>query len=211
MEQVVKQLGMEQRAAMTEYTSEQRLIAACQQGDRAAFRELFEVYQGRVWSIALHFTGEESAARDITQQVFLKLFSAIKQFRHEANFTTWLYRLVANVCLDEQRRGRRFLSFDFWRRDDEEDETSVLDWQQAQQFQQSPQEAHYTQLEMAAVVKAAVKELSPPIRLAILLKYFEDLSYDEIARVLGCSPGTVASRLNRGHKALAARLAHLRQ
>lgn len=196
---------------MTEYTSEQRLIAACQRGDRAAFRELFELYQGRVWSIALHFTGEESAARDITQQVFLKLFSAIKQFRHEANFTTWLYRLVANVCLDEQRRGRRFLSFDFWRRDDEEEETCVLDWQQAQQFQQSPQEAHYTQVELAAAVKAAVKELSPPIRLAILLRYFEDLSYDEIARVLGCSPGTVASRLNRGHKALAARLAHLRQ
>jgi RNA polymerase sigma-70 factor, ECF subfamily len=211
VEQVIKQLGMEQRAAMTEHTSEQRLIAACQQGDRAAFRELFEVYQGRVWSIALHFTGEENAARDITQQVFLKLFSAIKQFRHEANFTTWLYRLVANVCLDEQRRGRRFLSFDFWRRDDEDDETSVLDWQQAQQFQQSPQEEHYTQVEMAAAVKAAVKELSPPIRLAILLKYFEDLSYEEIARVLGCSPGTVASRLNRGHKALAQRLAHLRQ
>ena len=196
---------------MTEYTSEQRLIAACQQGDREAFRQLFEAHQGRVWSIALHFTGEENAARDITQQVFLKLFSSIKQFRHEAGFTTWLYRLVANVCLDEQRRRSRFISFDFWRRDDEEDEKSVLDWQQAQQFQHSLQEERFTQAEMAAAVKAAVKELSPPIRLAILLKYFEELSYDEIARVLGCSPGTVASRLNRGHKVLAQRLAHLRQ
>jgi RNA polymerase sigma-70 factor (ECF subfamily) len=196
---------------MTEHTSEQRLIAACQRGDREAFRQLFEAYQGRVWSIAVHFTGEDGAARDITQQVFLKLFSAIRQFRHEASFTTWLYRLVANVCLDEQRRGRRFISFDFWRRDDEEDEQSVLDWQQAQQFQHGSQEEHYTQVEIAAAVKAAVKELSPPIRLTVLLKYFEDLSYDEIARVLGCSPGTVASRLNRGHKALATRLAHLRQ
>ena len=196
---------------MTEYTSEQRLIAACQTGDREAFRQLFEAYQGRVWSIAVHFTGEESAARDITQQVFLKLFSSIKQFRQEASFTTWLYRLVTNVCLDEQRRGRRFISFDFWRRDDEEDEKNILDWRQAQQFQHSLQEERYTQAEMAAAVKAAVKELSPPIRLTVLLKYFEELSYDEIARVLGCSPGTVASRLNRGHKALAQRLAHLRQ
>jgi RNA polymerase sigma-70 factor (ECF subfamily) len=211
VEQVVKQLAMERRAAMTEQTSEQRLIAACQTGDREAFRQLFEAYQGRVWSIAVHFTGEESAARDITQQVFLKLFSSIKQFRQEASFTTWLYRLVANVCLDEQRRGRRFISFDFWRRDDEEDEKSVLDWQQAQQFQHSLQEERYTQAEMAAAVKAAVKELSPPLRLTVLLKYFEELSYDEIARVLGCSPGTVASRLNRGHKVLAQRLAHLRQ
>lgn len=196
---------------MTEHTSEQRLIAACQTGDREAFRQLFEAYQGRVWSIAVHFTGEESAARDITQQVFLKLFSSIQQFRQEASFATWLYRLVANVCLDEQRRGRRFISFDFWRRDDEADEAGALDWQQAQQFQLGLQEEHYTQVEIAAAVKAAVKELSPPLRLTILLKYFEELSYDEMARALGCSPGTVASRLNRGHKVLAQRLAHLRQ
>jgi RNA polymerase sigma-70 factor, ECF subfamily len=196
---------------MSEHTSEQRLIAACQAGDREAFRQLFETYQDRVWSIALHFTGEEQAARDISQQVFLKLFASIKQFRHEANFTTWLYRLVANVCLDEQRRGRRFISFDFWRRDEGEESDGFLDWQQAQQFQQSWPEERLTQAELAAALKAAVKELSPPIRLTILLKYFEELSYDEIARVLNCSPGTVASRLNRGHKALAARLAPWRQ
>ena len=71
--------------------------------------------------------------------------------------------------------------------------------------------AGLTQAELAAALKDAVKELSPPIRLTILLKYFEELSYDEIAQVLNCSPGTVASRLNRGHKALALRLAHLRQ
>lgn len=197
---------------MSEHSSEQRLIAACQTGDRDAFRQLFEAYQDRVWSIALHFTGEEQRARDVTQQVFLKLFASINQFRHEAHFATWLYRLVANVCLDEQRRGRRFISFDFWRRDDEEDgEDKWLDWQQAQQFQTALPEERLTQAELAAALKAAVKELSPPIRLTILLKYFEELSYDEIAQVLNCSPGTVASRLNRGHKALALRLAHLRQ
>ena len=197
---------------MSEHNSEQRLIAACQTGDRDAFRQLFEAYQDRVWSIALHFTGEEQSARDVTQQVFLKLFASINQFRHEANFATWLYRLVANVCLDEQRRGRRFISFDFWRRADEDDgEDNLLDWQQAQQFQTALPEERLTQAELAAALKAAVKELSPPIRLTILLKYFEELSYDEIAQALNCSPGTVASRLNRGHKALAVRLAHLRQ
>lgn len=192
--------------------SEQRLIAACQAGDREAFRQLFEAYQDRVWTIARHFTGEEQAARDVTQQVFLKLFATIGQFRHEANFATWLYRLVANICLDEQRRGRRFISFDFWRRADEETDSEAdwLDRQQAQQFQAQWTTTQLTQTELAAVLKAAVNELSPPIRLTILLKYFEDLSYDEIARALNCSPGTVASRLNRGHKALAQRLAHLR-
>lgn len=205
---------MENPAAMTEQhsrASEHRLIAACQQGDREAFRQLFEVYQERVWAIALHYAGEEQAARDITQQVFLKLFGSINQFRHEANFATWLYRLVANVCLDERRKQRRFLSFDFWRRgEDENEELNPVDWQQVREFQASVQEQRFTQAEMAAAVKAAVKNLSPPLRMAILLKYFEDLSYEEIARVLDCSPGTVASRLNRGHKALAAQLAHLR-
>lgn len=196
---------------MTETTSEQRLIAACQTGDREAFRQLFEAYQARVWSIAIHFSNEEQAARDITQQVFLKLFSAIKQFRHEANFTTWLYRLVANVCLDEQRRGRRFISFDFWRREDADEEVNPADWQPVRQFQEWSQEERFTQAEMAVAIKAAVHELSPPLRIAILLKYFEDMSYAEIAHVLDCSPGTVASRMNRGHKALATRLTHLRQ
>jgi RNA polymerase sigma-70 factor (ECF subfamily) len=91
---------------------------------------------------------------------------------------------------------------------------NAMDWQQARQFEQGdqrmPQEDCYSQLEISASVKAAVKELKPKLRIAILLKYFEGLSYEEIARVLGCSTGTVASRLNRGHKELARRLAHLR-
>ncbi len=74
-----------------------------------------------------------------------------------------------------------------------------------------PQEKRYAKLEIADSVKAAILELKPKLRLPILLKYVEDLSYEEIAGVLGCSKGTVASRLNRGHQALARKLVHLRQ
>ena len=192
---------------MTEPTSETELIAACQQGDREAFRQLFELYRDRVWTIALHFTGNEAAAHDVAQQVFLKLFASLSQFRQEARFATWLYRLVANVCLDEQRKTRRFLSFDFWRRDDDETSDGLDGWHTATA---QTQEDSFAQLELSVTIKAAVKELSPPIRMAILLKYFEGLSYEEIAAVLNCSMGTVASRMNRGHKALAVKLAHLR-
>src|SRR5215510_1953915 len=105
---------MKRGAVMTERASEGRLIEACQRGDREAFRELFEAHKDRVWSIALHFTGDESAARDVTQQVFLKLFTNITQFRHESGFATWLYRMVVNACLDERRGRRRWISFDFF-------------------------------------------------------------------------------------------------
>src|SRR5215510_13833285 len=124
---------MKRGAVMTERASEGRLIEACQRGDREAFRELFEAHKDRVWSIALHFTGDESAARDVTQQVFLKLFTNISQFRHESSFATWLYRMVVNACLDERRGRRRWVSFDFFRpegsdgkRDSGEDRSEVI-------------------------------------------------------------------------------------
>lgn len=196
---------------MNETRNEERLIEACRQGDREAFRQLFELHKDRVWSIALHFIGEEAAARDITQQVFLKLFTAINRFRGEAMFSTWLYRMTVNSCLDEQRRRKRFLSFDFFKTGDD-GELNAMDKQQARQPEQGlVQEDRHAQLELSAAVKSAVKELRPKLRIAILLKYFEGLSYEEMAAALGCSAGTVASRLNRGHKELARKLAHLKQ
>lgn len=200
---------------MNEPCNEERLIEACRQGDRESFRQLFELHKDRVWSVALHFIGDEAAARDITQQVFLKLFTVIGQFRGEAGFSTWLYRMVVNACLDEQRRRRRFLSFDFFKTGDGfSGGMDVMDQQQAAQIERGlqamAQEDQHAQLELSAAVKAAVKELKPKLRMAILLKYFEGLSYEEMAAVLGCSAGTVASRLNRGHKELARRLQHLR-
>lgn len=203
---------------MNEPTSERRLIEACQQGDREAFRQLFEAYRDRVWSIALHFSRDEVSARDITQQVFLKLFTSIAQFRHGAGFETWLYRIVVNACLDEQRRRRRFISFNPFntRNDIEEgrDEFGAMAEKYAQHSpglsQRSIQEDSCAQREIAEAVMAAIKELKPKLRIAILLKYFEELSYQEMANILGCSAGTVASRLNRGHRELARKLAHLR-
>jgi RNA polymerase sigma-70 factor, ECF subfamily len=209
---------MERRAAMNEPTSERRLIEACQQGDREAFRQLFEAYRDRVWSIALHFSRDEVSARDITQQVFLKLFTSITQFRHSAGFETWLYRIVVNACLDEQRSRRRFISFNpFSGKNDAEegrDDLGSLSGREAQHYQdlwgRSMQEDNCAQREIAEAVMAAIRELKPKLRIAILLKYFEELSYQDMAHVLGCSAGTVASRLNRGHRELARKLAHLR-
>jgi RNA polymerase sigma-70 factor (ECF subfamily) len=189
---------MERRAAMAEQIISGRVINACQKGDRDAFRVLFETYKDKVYSIAVYSSGgDTSFADDVTQQIFLKLFTAIKQFRGESEFTTWLYRLVVNACMDERRRRRRLLPFG---------EVFAM----KHPSEKNPQEKQFGKAELAEEVRVAIAQLKPKFRLPILLKYIEGLSYEEIARVMGCSKGTVASRLNRGHGQLAKRLSHLR-
>jgi RNA polymerase sigma-70 factor, ECF subfamily len=175
------------------------LLAACRRGDPAALRALYEAHKDRVYSLALHFfQGDAATAADVTQQVFVKVLARMDQYRHEAEFSTWLYRVTANACIDEQRKARKVLPLDrlsenapALRGERGDDERLVRD-------------------ELAAEVKAAVASLSPKLRIAVLLRYFDDRPYEEIAASLGVSPGTVASRLNRAHQALARRLAHLR-
>ena len=188
---------MGQAVATKERMTEAQIIEACKAGDRDAFHALFESYKDRVYSIAYHFSNDEAMARDVTQQVFLKLFTAIAQFRRDAEFATWLYRIVANACTDEQRKRRRFVPFD-------------PQIEARSMTTRGSQEDAFQRRQTAASVRAAIAELSPKLRLPILLKYVEGLSYEEIAAALNCSIGTVSSRLNRGHKQLAARLAHLR-
>ena len=189
--------GMERRALMRETDVDGSVIEACRRGDRAAFQMLFEAYKDRVYSIALHYSGNTDMAGDVTQQVFLKLFTRMEQFRQDAEFTTWLYRIVANTCIDEQRSRKRFIPLS--------NEAEVRDMPA-----RGSQEDKYIRREVAMSVREAISQLRPKLRMPILLKYVEGLSYEEIGQALGCSKGTVASRLNRGHKILAEKLSNLR-
>ena len=168
-------------------------IEACQRGDHDAFRALFEHYQDQVYSLALRYSGDQAVAMDIAQETFLKLLSAIRGFRGDANFDTWLYRLVVNCCLDHHRRGRRWLPLaDTLRSAAESLLQGVLRAEREQQ------------------VKTMVAKLPPEQRMVVVLRYTEGLSYDQIAEIVNCSAGTVASRLHRAHKTLERRLGHLR-
>lgn len=187
---------MESVALMTEKRIEPDLLAACRRGEREAFETLFAANQKRVFSIALNFFGgDESAAKDATQQVFLKIYTSLDAFRGDAEFTTWLYRVTLNACLDERRRARRFVF--------------LTDFFQEFRARKTPDEK-VDRREISGEVQKAVATLKIKFRLPILLKYVEGLSYEEIAKILDCSTGTVASRLNRGHKMLAGKLKHLK-
>lgn len=189
---------MESGVLMGERRTGESVIEACKLGDRDAFRQLFERHKDRVYSVALYFFGgDEATACDVTQQVFLKLFTRINQFQGESEFTTWLYRMTTNACVDEQRKRRRFLQFGEGVEVKEPRATFTT-------------EDRLVGIEVADSVKRAVGALKPKLRVVMLLKYFEEMSYEEIAAVLGLSKGTVASRLNRGHKILARTLGHMR-
>ncbi|HEY6329091.1 MAG TPA: sigma-70 family RNA polymerase sigma factor [Blastocatellia bacterium] len=182
---------------MSERQIDAALIDACRTGDRAAFQALFEAYKDKVYSIAYHFSGNPDTASDITQQAFLKILTRIETFRSQSELTTWIYRIVANTCIDERRIRRRFIPLG-----------DGLDLRTLT-AKGLPDKGYYRE-ELSAAVSQAVAGLKPKLRMPILLKYVEDMSYEEIAQVLGCSMGTVASRLNRGHKMLASKLAHLK-
>lgn len=177
--------------------NDRELIEACQRGEQEAFALLFAANKDRVYSIALRYAGERSAAMDIAQEAFLKLLSHIRQFRSDANFDTWLYRVVVNSCLDHQRRRRRL--------------APLLDGIVDAMCAVKNSVLHdLLREERQVAVHKVVQKLPPEQRIVIILRYMEDLSYEHIAEILGCSVGTVSSRLNRAHKVLERRLSHLR-
>jgi RNA polymerase sigma-70 factor (ECF subfamily) len=177
--------------------NDREVIEACQRGEWDAFRVLFEAHKDRVYSIALRYCGTEAEAMDIAQDTFVKLLSSIGDFRGESSFESWLYRIVVNRCLDQQRMGRRQIPF----------LEGLLDLVSA------PAESALQELlraEMEKDVQRIVGTLPPEQRIVIVLRYTEGLAYEEIAEILGCSAGTVASRLNRAHRLLERKLSHLR-
>jgi len=182
---------------MVLHENDAEVIEACRQGDQNAFTLLFEAHRDKVYSIALRYSGDPSAAMDIAQETFIKLLAHIKDFRQEARFDTWLYRLVVNTCLDHRRRRRPLLP--------------ILE-DLVDSVRPSPNTVLMDLLrdEAEESVRMMVARLSPEHRMVVVLRYTEGLSYEEIAEIVGCSRGTVASRLNRAHKILARRLVKFR-
>jgi RNA polymerase sigma-70 factor (ECF subfamily) len=156
---------------------------------------LYESYKDKVYSIALYyFHGDAAQAADVTQQVFVKVMTSIGEFRGDAGIGTWLYRLTVNACLDRKRSAAA--------REIASDPETF-----ARMTAAGSPERDASSAEEADRVRAAVSSLPEKLRLPVLLRYFEDLSYEEMAKALDCSAGTVASRLNRGHQLLREKLA----
>jgi RNA polymerase sigma-70 factor (ECF subfamily) len=162
---------------------EMSLIAAARRGDEAAFREIYRTYREPVWALIVSLIGDPLQAQDLVQLVFFKAFRGLAGFRSRSTLFTWIYRIARNECRNHLRKHEvRALPLETilgsrWEADGSEITPAV----QAR----------------SDVLKQAVSRLPFKMREVIVLKYQEDLSYEEMSRILGCPPGTVASRLNR--------------
>ena len=160
------------------------LIAACQQGDRGAFRVLFERFRDRVYRQARYVLGNDAAAKDATQCVFVRVWRFLGTFDAGGDFVPWLSRVTLNVCLDERARLGP--------------PSRALPPEMADIATVGRQESTVLLQE----VQRALARLPAHHSTVLVLRHFEGLEYHEIAAVLECSIGTVASRLSRAHEAL---------
>jgi RNA polymerase sigma-70 factor (ECF subfamily) len=179
---------------------ERELVDDARRGDRGAFKALYERYRDRIYNLAFYSLGEALWAEDVLQIVFMKVYRGLPGFRHEASLATWIYRIALNECQNQlSRRGARHVPLDAILGSEEEFDSGELP------------DAEQIDRERRQILRDAVMDLSPKLRAVVVLKYIEGLAYDEIARVLECAPGTVASRLNRALAELETRLHPLRR
>ncbi len=178
------------------------LVRRAQNGEKLAFDLLVTKYQRKLFRLALRMVGDAAEAEDVVQESFIKAFRALSQFRGDAAFYTWLYRIAANAARNSlESRGRRLptqsgLNLDI---DETFDARAYLnDGDTPESLLLSKQIAH--------TVNQAMADLPEELRLALTLREIEGLSYDDIAEAMACPIGTVRSRIFRAREAIAERI-----
>jgi RNA polymerase sigma-70 factor (ECF subfamily) len=165
-------------------------ISRCQQGDQDALKKIFDWYNKKVYSIAYGVLEQREDALDVVQEVFIKLSRSIQNFKGKSKFYTYLYRMTINTAIDLARKRKKF-------------PISSLDQEEGLQLPDGIEERPDRILldkELEGRVKSAMRELPIDQRTAIVLRGVEGLSYQEMAEAMGCSIGTVMSRLHYGRK-----------
>lgn len=174
---------------------EQTWIAAARKGDADAFASLIQRYEKRVFTLALRMCQNPEDAAEAAQEAFLAAWQGLPSFRGEASFSTWLYRLTSNACIDLLRRENRHRANAGPSLNDEDVRLDLPD------RTTSPQEAA-EQRELRTLIETGLRELTPEHRQVLVLREVHQLSYGEIASTLRLDIGTVKSRINRGRRQL---------
>ena len=181
------------------------LVALARDGDKAAAQELVQRYERRVLGVALGMVRNPDDAREVVQETFVRAFRNLKGFKGDSSFYTWLYRIAVNQAIDVQRRQSKRPSTPY------EDGVPVGAAAAAMGGKTTGADPFESvrNRELGRKIFDAIDDLTPDHRAVILLREVEGLSYEEISQTLGCSLGTVMSRLHYARKKLQARLKDL--
>jgi RNA polymerase sigma-70 factor (ECF subfamily) len=169
---------------------EVELISRCQRGDADALKEIFDRYHRKVYRIAYGVVRQREEALDIVQEVFIKLYRSIRNFKSQSKFYTYLYRMAMNTAIDHVREMKRtpFSSLD-----------GMEGFQPSDGAEKRP-DSILLRKELEEKVKVALDKLPAEQRMALIFREIEGLSYQEMAATMGCSIGTVMSRLHYARK-----------
>lgn len=166
------------------------LVKLCQKGDTVAFERLFQMYRDRVYGVAYKMVNNQEDALDLTQEIFLKVYQKIDKFNFKSSFSTWLYRLAMNVCIDELRKRKP------------DTEYSIDDSLRQMSSDSDTPEEEAISNEREEILWKAINSLKEKERMIIILRDMEGLSYNEIAETLKCSLGRVKSRIHEARNKL---------
>jgi RNA polymerase sigma-70 factor, ECF subfamily len=182
------------------------LVKAAQKGDMAAFEELVARHRDKIYARAFSMLRNEEDAIDLSQEAWVKGWQRLVQFQGDASFATWMTRIVINLCLDQLRKNKRIKSESI---DQMDDETGGVE-RQMPIINPNPTEG-LERGELRQRIDKALAQLSYEHRTVLILHEFEELEYKLIAKKMGCSIGTVMSRLFYARRKMAALLAGLRR
>ena len=178
-------------------TEERDIVCRAKEGDMEAFAVLVQAHETKVYTLTLRMTGNREDAKDLAQEAFLLAYRRLPAFRMESSFSTWLYRLTANLCIDFLRREKRRKTMTVSL---EERIAQKEDWSSGWQEPQVELE----RMELRTHLERGIQRLSEEHREILVLREIGGLSYDEIGALLRLEAGTVKSRLARARKQLRA-------
>jgi len=187
--------------------SERNLLNKAKIGDIEAFECLIEGCRKKAFNIALRMSGNYDDASDLTQEAFIRIYKSLRNFREQSSFSTWVYRITMNVCLDElrKRKNRNMVSID---EELKPDESGCK--RQIESDCPTPEELAERN-EIRRAVEEAIGNLREEYKTVIVLRDIQGFSYEEISSILKCPEGTVKSRINRARLALKDMLAAKRE
>jgi RNA polymerase sigma-70 factor (ECF subfamily) len=164
----------------------------------SAFSQLYDKYEQRVFATALRIMGDSALAADATQLAFITVLRKARKFNFRSAFSSWLYRVAVNRCIDLKRKGARHRTLSM----NEPEVARIAEGGDTRRAGIPGPEAHARHSELVLVVGQAISRLNPRLSVVVVLRYLEGLGYEEIAEILEVPLGTVKSRLNRAHAAL---------